>query len=271
MENEYKSYRVLKKKNRILMGITLLVVSFYFIMLTSGTWLPNDGGDYQQLAINQSITNTEYNRTITLVRWDYSQKQQRMQVQLRIENMNYDGKNEYAFSAVDKNRGKLNTVSVYQDMEILVLNINKVPKRWSTISLRIGLAEDDPDQSSIFKIYGNSKNINSVDEIENGNKNSYYVLDTKCSIADIENKIEKENQSITRNQEKIKEITNTIDVKTDNLEFLTETEKKEALSVIGQMESEIEVCQDSIKESENAISEYKERIEKLEEKISSYE
>lgn len=271
MEDEYKSFHLRKKKNTFLLIVSVAVMFFYFVMFTSAMWLPSDGGDYQQIAINQSIINEEHKRTLTLVRWDYSEEQKQMQIQFRIENFNYDGKNEYNFSAIDKNNGKLKTVSVYQDMEILVIDIKDVPKKWSTISLRIGFAEEDPDQKNIFKIYGNSQNINEVNAIEEGNKNSYYILDTECQITEIEKQIEDEKYSITKHQDRISEITKTMSIKTENLEYMTEKEKKEAIAEISSMENEIKASQDSIKGSEDRISEYQDRIAKLEEKIKSYE
>lgn len=272
MENEYKSYRLKKPINPFLKVFLIMIAMFYIFMLTSSGWMQESDGNYEETAINKMITNENVKRSLALIRWEYSESQEKMQIQLRIENNSLDGKNEYDFVAVDRNRGTLKAVSeIYQDNTIVVLDINNVPKNWSTISLRMALKGDNPNEKFIFRIYGNDKNIKSVDKIVDSGKNSYYILDIKASIDELKEKIKEQEAIIADDKQKIEEITKLISDKTDNLSYMTEQEMEEANGKINALRSSAESYRSEIIKCQDLNLEYQQRIEKLNEKIESYE
>lgn len=269
MEDTYKSYKLKKKINPYLVLVCAVISIFYTVMLTSAGWYPENDGGYQETRIFETLENETLQRTLTLIRWEYSEKQKEMQVQFRIENNAFDGKDTYDFAAVDRNRGTLDAVSTYQDSEILVVTIKDVPEKWSTISLRVALNHDDPNTDYIFKLYGNDKNIKNVSRIEHLSKNGYYILDAQAGIEELEKEIKLEKKEIEKNQNSIKELSEAITAKTDAMRYMTKQEKEETQITIESLKGSSEAHQTDITEHEGNIEEYEKRIKKLNEKIQS--
>lgn len=271
MEQEYKDYKLNKKINPKINIALCLVLGFYFIVLTSQIWLPDTKSKYVTIQPGAQVEELKTKRKLTLTRWEYSKEQKKMQLQFRIENQSFDGKDEYVFSAASDKGGRLEVKSIYQDTEIYVSEIVDVPKRWGTISFRVALAGDDPDLEYLFKIYGNDDNIRIVDKLERGNKNLYYVADTQCSIEVDQKeiaKLEKKNEQL---KDTIQQINKAIIKKTNELEFMTEKEAEEATANIDTLRNTIASHEDAITENNKLIQEYQARISKLNEKMQTFQ
>lgn len=271
MENEYKSYKLKKKINPMLKMFCTGVGIFLCVMWTSFIWLPKNQEEFQVTQLNVPIKEPNTNRILTITRWDYSESDKTMEVQMRIENRNYDGRNKYTWSAVDRHKGSLQVESVYADEEMLVVQIKKVPSSWSIISLRIALAGSDPDTEYLYKLYGNATNVQSVEHIKTLDKNGYYVLDINSNISFYKNQIINLEKNITETKEKIGEINGTVDLKSKELQYMTDQELNVAMAEIKSLESMKEEYYQDIAAFENTILEYNQRILNLQEKIKTYQ
>lgn len=271
METEYKSYKLKKKTNNLLKKCCICVSVFFAIMWTSFIWIPKNKEVFPVTQLNVAISEPNTKRVLTLVRWDYSADDKIMEVQFRIENQSFDGRDEYAWSAVDRRKGSLTVESVYADKEIIVVRIKEVPSHWSTISLRMGFAEINPNEKSLFKIYGDETNVKAVEHIENRTGNDYYILDFNNTITYYEDQIKKLENEITKSKGKIKEVSENIGNKSEKLEYMTEQELEVAMSEINSLKKMIEQCYENISDYKDSIEEYNQRILKLQEKIKAYQ
>ena len=240
MEKEYKTYRLKKRINPFLSGSIVVVALFYFFVLSSTIWIPQNS-KFKITEMNTKMLEPNSERSIILTRWDYSSKQRKMQIQFQIENKSYDGKDRYEWAAVDRNKGELKTKAVYQDRNILVVEIEEVPKNWSIISLRMGMEGEDPNQAFLFKVYGN---------------------DTK---------IKKQEKIVVDQEKKLRELQAIINSKTSDLKYMTEKELEEATEELAGLENIEDSYETNILEAQNMKSEYEQRIVKLQEKIKTYQ
>lgn len=269
MEKEYKTYRLKKKINPFLTGSIVVLALFYFFVLSSTVWLPQNS-DFQITKMNTPMVESNSERSITLTRWDYSESQKKMQIQFQIENKSYDGKDTYEWAAVDRNKGELKTKAVYQDRKILVVEIDEVPKNWSIISLRMGMEGQDPNQKFLFKVYGNETNIRRIPLIDQTDKNDYYIYDLENEIALNRKEIKKQEKVVDEQGKKLKELQMAIDAKTSDLKYMTEKEVEDATEEIAALENTVESYESNILDAKNMKEEYEQRIVKLQEKIEIY-
>lgn len=270
MEKEYKTYKLKKKINPFLSGSIVIVALFYFFVLSSTVWIPQNS-KFKITEMNAQMFEPNSERSIILTRWDYSEKQSKMQIQFQIENKSYDGKDRYEWAAVDRNKGELKTKAVYQDRNILVVEIEEVPKNWSIISLRMGMEGEDPNQAFLFKVYGNDTNIRSVSLIDQDDKNDFYIYDLENEIALDRKEIKKQEKIVVTQEKKLKELQAIINSKTSDLKYMTEKELEEATEELAGLENIEESYETNILEAQNMKSEYEQRIVKLQEKIKTYQ
>ena len=221
--------------------------------------------------MNAKMLEPNSERSIILTRWDYSSKQRKMQIQFQIENKSYDGKDRYEWAAVDRNKGELKTKAVYQDRNILVVEIEEVPKNWSIISLRMGMEGEDPNQAFLFKVYGNDTNIRSVSLIDQDDKNDFYIYDLENEIALDRKEIKKQEKIVVDQEKKLRELQAIINSKTSDLKYMTEKELEEATEELAGLENIEDSYETNILEAQNMKSEYEQRIVKLQEKIKTYQ
>lgn len=271
METEYKSYKLKKKVNPKLNVCCLCIALFFGIMWTSFIWMPGNKEEFQVTAINTQITESNTKRTLTLTRWDYSQADKLMEVQFRIENKNYDGKDDYVWSAAERYKGSVDVDEVYADTEILVVQIREIPSGWSTISLRMAFEGNDPDTEYLFKVYGDHTNVQFVDQIEVRDKNGYYILDINNMISYYQDEIENLINDIDETKEKISQVSRTIESESEKLEYMTEQELETSMSEIASLEAKIDGYYQDISNYQDSIVEYNKRISNLQEKIKLYQ
>lgn len=270
MEKEYKTYKLKKKINPVLTWCIAGVAVFYFVMLTSTIWTPQSS-KFEITKKNTPLFDADSERRLTLIRWDYSENDKKMQIQFKIENRSYDGKDEYEWAAVDRNKGNLKTKAVYQDRKILVIEIEDIPKNWSVISLRMAMKGEDPNQAFLFKVYGNDTNVRSVSQISGKDKNDYYIFDLENEIALDRKEIKKQEKTISEKEKNLKELQVILNAKTADLKYMTEKEIEEANEEILGLQTTAEAYETSISEAKNMKIEYEQRIVKLQEKIKIYQ
>ena len=159
------------KKNKE--SIRFFIIIFFFVggyafFFSSMYWMPASV-DASYLT-KVGIENTWNNRHITITRWDYSEEQGVMEVELSVENKSYDGKNTYDFSAVDLRGRKLTIDTQVTDTDWIVLQIKDIPNKWSDISLRMEVAGEDKER---LKLYTNINDVNKVKRIKSLNRIGY--------------------------------------------------------------------------------------------------
>lgn len=268
---EFKNYKLKKKINPILSLSVIVVAIFYIVAISSGMWFPRESGEYEIAKYNTKYEVADLKRSFSLINWEYSKEQKMMEIQFKVINKSFDGIENYSWSAAERFKGKLDIKLVYEDTNILVVQIKDIPKKWNTISVRIALNGNNPETEFFLRFYGNSTNIKAVEHIPKRSQNDYCIKDTQNDIKLYEASILKNNKNIKMLEKEIKEINKSSSEMVANMEFLTEKEAEEVHAEVERYNSLIQSNLQRIEEYEKENEEYNQRIEKLNEKLKIYE
>lgn len=268
---EYKNYKLKKKINPILSFAVIAVAIFYIVAISSGMWFPRKSGEYEIAKYNTKYEVNDLKRSFYLIDWEYSKEQKMMEIQFKVINKSFDGIENYSWSAVERFKGKLPIKPVYEDENILVVQIKDIPNKWSTISVRIALTGKNPETEFFLKFYGDSTNIKTVEHIPQRSQNDYYIKDTQNDIKTYEASILENNKNIKILEKEIKEINKSSSELIADMEFLTEKEAEEVQSEVERFNSLIQSDLQGIEEYKKENEEYNQRIEKLKEKLKTYQ
>lgn len=147
------------KKNRFLKIYLLVIVLCYTFFFNADSLLY---GNITVTATSIGSTSSYEDREVTLIRWDYSESQNIMEVELSIQNYAYDGINDYDFTCVIRPSSNVTITQIISNDNYIVLQISNIPSDFLEISLRMSIenAEDT------LKLYTTSENVTSVNYIE---------------------------------------------------------------------------------------------------------
>lgn len=260
--NQKKERKMKKRKgNIIIYFIIFFIVSGYTFFFASNFIIPNSD-KYQNTKLNQEIS--FQNRLFRITRWQYSEQQNLMEVELSIENRNLDGKDTYNYSVATKPIAKNTEVeTIIEERNFVVLQIKNLPKDFTEISLRVGVQDNN---DSLLRLYTNKKDVEYVDNIEAKTLNEYMLDKIDRDIVIYNNYIKELKTKIAENEDKIEIINDTIkDLEEDKL-YQTDEEISETNNSINSYSAEIERCEDDINAINEEIKEYELKIQKSKEK-----
>lgn len=207
-------------------------------------------------------------REVQLVSWKYSDKQKTMEIQLAVTNKSYDGIDDYKITALDKNKGFLNTKVVLKEEDFWVIQITNLPRRWSEVSLRINKPEED---EAPCKFYTNKFKVENVDELPNLTTNEYMIARLDSLVNTYNDEIEKLQKDIKEQERIIANCNEDIQKYKDDEEFQTEQEIQETEKMISDAQSNISSANTQIQLDNANIQEYQDRITLTEEKKQKYQ
>lgn len=251
-----------KEQNKILIGFAIIFLVGYTFFFTSNIWMPRSYEDARVTEIGSSIEANE--RKITLISWTYCEEKHAMEVVLEIENTSLDGIEEYLFTAYDKDEGRCEVEKRIDKSDLVVLDISKVPSRWTSMSLRMnaesGNTNTETENFSTIRLYASKRVIDRVDDITAKSEKEYRTISCNLKIEKFNGEIEAALSEIKECEETISSADKRIDELNAKLEYETKDEKAETLSQIASITS--------AKESANLTKQAKEDlIRQLSEKI----
>ena len=86
----------------------------YTIYFTSTFWMPDTGIAKRKTELHREI---EWNkRVVSLLRWEYSEKQNLMEIEIEVTNKEFDKKNNYEFSVIYNNISSVRLDKLYVNM-----------------------------------------------------------------------------------------------------------------------------------------------------------
>lgn len=251
------------KKNKE--SIRFFIIIFFFVggyafFFSSTYWMPAsvDASYLTRLGTE----NTWNDRQITINRWDYSEEQSLMEVELSVENKSYDGKNTYDFSAVDLRGKRLIIKTQVADPDWIVLQIKEIPDKWSDISLRMEISGDNQER---LKLYTNINDVNKVKSIEDLDRTGYLRKRFDSEITNYEKEAGKKKSEIENLNQEIIEIKKEIDRVTEAKMYQTDKQKQESDTLIADAQSTISTKEKQINTLNSEIEEIHQRI-KMKEK-----
>lgn len=201
---------------------------------------------------------------ISVNRWEYSEKQHIMEVQLDIKNNSLANNSIFTYDAVERSKGILTVEAVVDEQDFIVLRIKDIPDKWREISLRL----QKNKSSDPLKLYTNKNSIDYVDSLKNLSELEYRILNIESIISGYQEDIVGLNKKIKKLQDNIDTIQNNISDLEKEKEYQTKQEQTNTDTLISAAESDISNYETEIQECKNTISEYTERIENAEQKKS---
>lgn len=227
----------------------------YAFFLTSTWWMPPNDQGRVKTELNQEL-NWLDKRKVTLIRWDYSENQRLMEIEMEINNLSFDGVNTYKYAAVERNKGNLQVKTILEEPDWIILQLTDVPKKFSDIAVQI----TNPDNGDFFSVYTNMQEVDRVEQISEKDRNGYLQLKYEHQIQAYEEKNKSLQKSAIEEEKAIKEITEEKNNLEKKAEYQTERQKQETANAILDAESKIQ-------ESKNKITEYKEEAQENQNRI----
>lgn len=252
-------------KNSILILFIIIFFGGYMFFFTSPLFMPTDFSEYKITELNKQQQLDE-NHAFTIVRWQYSESQKKMEVELDVENTAYDGIKSYTYNVRTDPSSRPTVTRIIEDSSLVILQIDNISK-FKIISLQVSLPNDN---NTVLKLYTNPKSVEKTDNLQILSRTEYQIQRLSRNINFYRDTISQLENEISDKETKI------INIKTQNKElmdsraFKTTTEVKEIDNQIQEnnalIESEEKIIEEKITEKleyENKISLTQEQIKKL--------
>lgn len=254
-----------KRSNNFVFYVFIAVfICGYAIFLSSKLWMP--GGKDLITPTEIGSENSFNERTVKLIRWDYSVEQNICEVELDISDHKFDGVDTYQYIAYERNNGNLEIKKVIDTPNYVVLHIS-MPKKWKEVSLRMMMPDGSID-SDILKIYGTINSVTYVDDIEEMSELDYQIRRLTDNIVFYEREIDQMEEEIVEETQKINLMNENMEQMEAKKQFQTEQEANETDDLIRSTESEKTSISENIESLNEDIEEYKQRIKNITEQIS---
>ena len=202
----------------------------YALFFSSRGWMST-----QSLAKKQTELHKEVeweNRKVRIIRWEYSEEQHLMEVELDITNTKYD-----------------------------------IPEKWAEVSFRLELPGEAGEASEKLKLYTNINKVAKVDSLEILDRKGYLVKRYDGEIASYEMEIAEMESEIEEKEEKIRNVKLEMKKLEEKKEYQTEEEQKNTDQLLSDASVQQTSSEEDIVELKEKIEERKERIENIQEQI----
>ncbi|MDE6852901.1 MAG: hypothetical protein K2J67_10550 [Lachnospiraceae bacterium] len=240
-------------------SVFVLFIAGYLFFFTSHYWMPVTSSATAYTAMGRELS---WNgKGVTLIRWDYCEKDHVMEVEIDIRNLAYDGQNQYQFSAQSRGGKQITVTPVIEDEDWIILHLSDVPKRWSEILLWMDQKEYSDQTAGALKLFTNINDVNLVDKIETKDWAGYRKQRFENQITLYQDQIAQYQQEIDGSQNKIQEIEAEI-IRLDG------TKKYQTMDEQAQTDQSIETARKEIAKKEQEILDTQGEINQLTEKVS---
>lgn len=269
-EKEEKSQKEKqRKKPRYMMFIVFFFffIGGYTLFFTSMFWMPDYGTAKRKTELHREI---EWNnREVSLLRWEYSEKQKLMEIEIEVTNKEFDSKNKYKFSAMESSGQRLKVDKILVEPDWIIVQVRNVPKRFRELSLHMGVEHDDNE--GYVRFYTNKNDVKRVDEIRKKTKKEYMIARLEETITGYREQIQEIEKEIQNEQNAIAEIEKEILRLEAKKPYQTEEELEHTQTLIDDANYSIENSNSTIEKKYKMIEEFEARIEKTEEKTAEVE
>lgn len=142
--------------------------------------MPDTGIAKRKTELHREI---EWNkRVVSLLRWEYSEKQNLMEIEIEVTNKEFDKKNNYEFSVMESNGKRLKVDSILVEPDWIIVQVRNVPKRFRELSLHMGIENDDNEGYVRFYTNKNDALLNNTISVQDASK----IIDASDSVEEQE-------------------------------------------------------------------------------------
>lgn len=253
---------------RFLHVCLFVLVGGYLFFFSSPFWMPPDYSGVTASRIGEE--QQAENRTIRLMKWDYCETQQNMEVILEIDSQAIDGIEHYTYRVMERNQGMVTATPVIERADLVVLHLENLPRKWAELSLQMRLPESKAsamnESGELGRFYTTRKDVHRVKKIEVQAPRQYEREVIEQTIQIHVQEIQSCEQRIAAEKQTISEAEETIRDLRSELKFETETEQLETQEQIHSVEAEEQAARERIQEQEQTIRELQEQNRLLKEK-----
>lgn len=229
------------------------------IFFLSKLFLPSSGGEY--FTPPGDVVNI-YGHTFTLYRWDYCENTNTMEVELDVENNDFDGHDTYQFSAITSDNKSLDINLIVEESDYIVLQIKGVPK-----DTNVALQISSEALNDYVKIFGNTYESRKVDILTIKTKNAYLIDRANVEIDGFKSDIKTKNDEIKTLETKISNIDIANQKLREEMKFMTADEAAAAEDKINNNNAKKQQYIEEIENKNRDIVELNYKILFTEEKI----
>lgn len=238
-------------------GIKVSLILLLFIFFWASPFLFSNLNEYLLTPIGKRME-IGTKRYVTLTSWTYSPSQKRMEIDLSMENLAYNGLDDYSFSCVSRGQSlKHYTVdTVLSSSDLVVVTIDGVADNFNEIKLEVHVVGGDGSVS----LYSNRKDVERVSSIELLTETEYRITSLNRRVENITGDIETCKNSIEDAKVRIENINLKIQDLEASKAYQTASEILETNHTISQQKSLITTEEKNIEAWNSQIVEYESRI-----------
>lgn len=252
-------------KNKFFRIYLLVFVVGYIFFFTTPLWNEEEISS----AATKLFEIQQYNnREIYISRWDYSEEQKMMEVEICINNKSLDDADTYQYRAIDKKINEMEVEEVAGNKEFKIVRIKGVPKNWKQISLKMVLTGKEYDEKSVLNLFATVESVNKVNSIPDLSIKAYNQQRLENQMLFYAKEIKKGALDILENKDSQVEYANKIQELQDDMKWQTQEEKGNTEKIIEQAENAISQLEKNNDDIQKEIAGYQEKIRKTAEKIN---
>ena len=237
-----------------------LLIGGYAFFITSKIWMPDSGELIEATPYYEVQVMAEHE--VYLTRWDYSEKDQAMEVIVEIQTKDLLDKG-LGYEAVERTKGKLEIQAVRETADYMVFRITGIPDGWKEISLR--LTEEGGD---LLRLYTNIDAVERTGSLQEKDQDGYEADRLEAQISYDQFQIQEQESVIQDLKEENIELDQRI-TELENAVYPTEEEAEAAGDTVTKARDTISANEADIEEREGRIEELKERSDKIREQIEA--
>lgn len=214
--------------------------------------------------------------TVTIDSWQYSEKENEMEVVLSLNNTSFDGIDTYNYSALSRDNGNntqnLKTEILYESSFFSVVKISQL-KSFTEVRLTVSYetspllsGNDKENQTNYAALFTNIKKVEKTDGFTQKDIITLYKDKLQNQINEINLEIAEANSQISEYQKIQENILEKVAEIRDNQQYMTETELAGSESQIQSYEKSYNDYSTQIEGLEAQISDYNEEIAERQDK-----
>lgn len=254
-------------------SLAFYVVLFFFaggylLFFSSRVWMPASLSASLQTALGEEVEWA--GRSLKVIRWDYCEETERMEVELELRNDTFDGVDQYRFHAAVRGSGSPVVETVIGDPDWIILQIRDVPGSFGEISLRMDLPQEQEGVETL-KLYTNINAVNRVSRLDKKDRTGYRKERILFLIEGYRKEIREKQGSIKILENQDRQMQEEIGRLQEDTGYLTEEQKQEAESRVMEIEGNRKGNTEETEKLRQEIRELEERIRLAEKQIRDLE
>ncbi len=237
----------------------------YLLFFSSHVWMPASLSASLQTALGEEVQWA--GRTLKVIRWDYCEETERMEVELELRNDTFDGVDQYRFHAAVRGSGKPVVETVIGDPDWIILQIQDVPGSFGELSLRMDLPQEQEGVETL-KLYTNVNAVNRVSRLEKKDRTGYQKERALFLIEGYRKEIQEKQDSIKALENQDRKMQEEIGRLQKDTGYQTKEQMQETESRIMEIEGDRKGKAGEREKLQQEIRELEERIQLTEKQVA---